>query len=396
MVRLLIILYFASASMMSIAGQQSTPQWMKESPTLGQPNAAFEIPLTVIATKLYVEVELGGVSRRFVFDTGSPSMIDKQLVQELGLTVIDTNRGTDAHGTVVETDIVQADIKIGGVDIRKVPMMAADFSKSIVTKAFVGDGVIGSDLLPLGAWQIDLQNSVLRFNTELKRLPHVRGAKKMKLHQYGYPYMPIFDISFAKRAQSKAMLDTGSPTLFSISDRDFDGAQKAGGLGQVISGFGTPGSSLGGQAPNTQLTLVKLEKLAIDKLKLGQVVADKRNLSPSLIGARILEHYIVTFQAREEKAYFKQFLKGNYSNPTFGFTLAFGQDITIGSVWENSPAYAAGMTVGKKVTSINGVAVEMTEPGLQHALNAMGKTAIEVTWEGGSARLEKVSLISME
>jgi hypothetical protein len=39
--------------------------------------------LTVRGTKLFVTVEIGGKPRRFVVDTGSPSMISSTLVKEL-------------------------------------------------------------------------------------------------------------------------------------------------------------------------------------------------------------------------------------------------------------------------------------------------------------------------
>lgn len=92
---------------------------MSEGPYLESSPVSFEIQIEVFATKLYVEIKLGGKPTRFVFDTGPPSMIDTALVDELGLKTIDTNKGIDAHGTVVETEIVQVNIPIGGASIQK-------------------------------------------------------------------------------------------------------------------------------------------------------------------------------------------------------------------------------------------------------------------------------------
>lgn len=52
-------------------------------------------------------------------------------------------------------------------------MMATNFSAPVPTKSFIGDGVLGSDLFPLSAWQFDLMHSVLRFNTNLNELPYI-------------------------------------------------------------------------------------------------------------------------------------------------------------------------------------------------------------------------------
>ena len=278
----------------------------------------------------------------------------------------------------------------------KVPMMAANFSSSPVTKEFIGDGVLGSDLLPLGAWQLDLKNSVLRFNTNLQGLPHIKDSKQLKLYQFGYPYMPILDVTYAKKARSKAMFDTGSPTFFAISFADLNGAKKASGIGETVSGYGSPGSSLGGQAPNIELLQVELKNLAIDKLKLGRVVAERRELSPSLIGAGILENYIATLDSRSESAYFKEYSDGVLAKSSFGFSLAFDNSISIGAVWENSPAKAAGLQAGLELISINGVEAEYTKGGLLRAVEAMEGQEIELAWKGGSVKLARKYLISIE
>lgn len=369
------------------------PRWMTDGPKLKDSSAAFELPIQVIGTKLYLMVELGGKPRRFVLDTGSPSMIDTALVNELGLKVVGTNNGRDAHGAIIKTNIVQTSIRLGNTLIENLSMMSADFSASEVTKLFIGDGVLGSDILPLGAWQIDLKNKVFRFNTNLKELPNLKNARKLKLYQFGYPFMPIFDVQFAKKARSKAMFDTGAPTFFSISSRDLEGTQKASGIGKTKAGFGSPGTSLGGQAPNTQLLQVELKNLAIDSIKLGNVTAVKREHSPSLIGSRILENYIITLDSRSNSAYFSEYSNISYSSESFGFSLAFDENISIAAVWDDSPAKKAGLQPGLVLTSINGLPVDLTKAGLLRAIRAMEAKEIELTWNTGATKLNKERVI---
>jgi|GEM_PF-1676151 len=379
-----------------VLAQPHTPSWAAEAPYLDGNSTSFETPIKVLNTKLYVEVSIANKARRFVFDTGSPSMIDLAIVKELGLKAIGKNRGVDAHGASIETDIVQTDIRIGNTTIKKLPMMAANFSESIAIKEFVGDGVLGSDLLPLGVWQLDLSTSTLRFDTDIKKLPNLKRTKKLKMYQFGYPYMPIFDIRLAKDARSKALLDTGSPTFFAISPADFAGAKKASGIGSIISGYGSPGHSLGGQAPNTELKQIQLKNLSIGKLKLGKVVAQTRDLNPSLIGSKLLENYIITFDSKSESAFFRKYSDSPFSSPSFGFSLAFSDHIFIGSVWDNTPAEAAGLKPGIKLMSINGREVKLTKEGIRRTINAMEKEEINLTWESGSATLKKQHLIPFE
>ena len=392
--RTLYLLVFIVLTQVALADQKS-PAWMTEGPYLEQSPASFEVPINVVATKMYVELELGDKPRRFVVDTGSPSMIDAALAEELGLKTLSVNKGVDAHGVVVETNVVQVRMHLGGVAFENVPMLAAKFSASEAAKTFIGDGVLGSDFLPLGAWQFDLKNSVLRFHTELKKLPNIKGAKKLKLYQFGYPFMPIFDVTYAKNARSKAMFDTGSPTYFSISPPDLAGAKKASGISETLSGYGSPSGSLGGQAPEMELIKARLKDLAIDGLRLGPVVAEGRTLSPSLIGAKILNNYIVTLDSRSERAFFKKVSDKSLMSPSFGFSLAFENNVSIGAVWDNSPAKKARLKTGTVLTAINGMNVEYTREGLIRAITAMESPTIELAWQGGSVKLDKKCLFPL-
>ena len=62
-------------------------------------------------------------------------------------------RSGRSHGATVETDIVQSDLTLVGTTFRDVPVFVADFPKA--TQCLF-DGALGSEVLPLCAWQIDL------------------------------------------------------------------------------------------------------------------------------------------------------------------------------------------------------------------------------------------------
>jgi predicted aspartyl protease len=383
------------------ASSPTGPQaWVTDGPHLVDDPADspifFEVPIDILATKLYVGVEIGGKTRRFVLDTGSPSMLDKKIAEEMGLEAVGSTTGTDGHGKVIKSDVVQAAFSLGGVGFRKVPMMTADFSGSEVTRTFIGDGVIGSELLPLGAWQIDLRNTTLRFNTDLNALPFVENAVQAKLYDFGYPHAPILDVRFAEQAQSKALFDTGSPTYFAISLEDLAGTERAGGIGKTLSGFGSAGTSLGGQAPNADQLQAELKTLSIGDLELGRVAAMRRELSPSLVGARLLDHFVITLDSRSGQALFTRVADGPlspFAKPSVGFTLAFQEKLSVALVWDGSPAQTAGLKPGMVLTSINGVETELNDAGIRRALTAMAGPEIALTWEGGSAHLMEKSHI---
>lgn len=377
-----------------VHAQKRVPQWISDGPFIEERLASFEVPLKFFASKLYVEIEIGGKLRRFVVDTGSPSMVDTALAKDLELDVVGTSKGKDAHGVVVKSDVVQTTIKLGGVSFHKVPMFLATFSASEAAKFLIGDGVLGSEVLALGAWQIDVKNSVLRFNTEVSRLPFIKNSKQSRLYDFGYPHAPIFDVQFAKKARSKAMFDTGSPTYFAISPDDFEGAKRGGGIGRILSGYGSSGSSLGGQAPNSDQLQAELKTLFLGEIALGRVGAIRRESSPSLIGAKLLEHFVVTFDSKSGVAYFTKYNDGPLADSSFGFSLAFNEGISVALVWDKSAAAMAGLCPGMALTSINGKETELSNEGIQSAISALQGNDIHLEWIGGSATLtQKLNIL---
>lgn len=378
---------FAFIAYSSASGAEDKRRWITEGPYVVEPSFSFELPLEVLATKLFVEVEVGGSPRRFVFDTGSPSMISAELAAELDLDIIGKTQGTDSHGAIVDTDIAQTDFTFGETTFHKVPIFVADFPK---TAQCLFDGVLGSEVLPLCAWQIDLPDSVLRCNSNLKDLDHLKKAKKQTLYNFGYPHAPIMDIRFAKKARSKAMFDTGSPGYLAIAPPDFDGAKQNNAIGKTISGHGSIGGSLGGRAPDEDQLKSELKTLSIGNIPLGRVGALLRESPPSLIGASILEHFVVTLDSKSAFAYFDQYREGPFARRSFGFGLSFEETPTISLVWDHSPAADAGLRVGQQVTAINGQPTDTSCNGIRSAMRSMTQSeTIELEWEGGVQTLTR-------
>ncbi|MEM1090214.1 MAG: aspartyl protease family protein [Pseudomonadota bacterium] len=372
-----------------VLAQGKAPAWVTEGPYVDAEAFSLSLPIESIAGKLYVSVELGGEPRRFVFDTGSPSMIRSDLAKSLGLKVVDQRKGRDSHGAMIESDIVQAPITLGDVTFNKVPLFAADFGSSLAAKCLIGDGVLGSEILPLCAWQIDKPAGVLRCNTDLNSLDHIKDAKKQRLFSFGYPHTPYLDVQLAKKANSKAMFDTGSPAYLALSPPDYEGASRNKGIAGKIRGHGSLGGSLGGMAPVKDQVRAQLKAFSVGNVRLGRVSAHVREAPPSLLGAPLLDHFVLTLDQRSEAAFFAAYRDGPFERPTFGFALGFSDPITISLVWEETPASDAGLPVGRTITSINGAAVDYSCSGITRALEAMSAESIDLGWDGGAASLRK-------
>ena len=160
-----------------------------------------------------------------------------------------------------------------------------------------------------------------------------------------------------------------------------------------MSGYGSPGRSLGGQAPNSDQLQAELKSLALGDLALGRVGAQLRESSPSLIGASLLEQYIVTFDSKGESFYLHRYAESPLAQSSFGFTLSFDEQISVALVWNKSAAAKAGLSPGLVLKSINNVPTEPTQEVMQQAIEALQGQEIFLEWEGGSALLSHKSSV---
>ncbi|MDJ0749543.1 MAG: aspartyl protease family protein [Woeseiaceae bacterium] len=379
------------AGMNTAIADQEPPAWITEGPYVDEALYAIELPVETIANKLYVEVVIGGEPKRLVFDTGSPSMISRELAAELGLDAVDSVQGRDSHGAVLRSDIVQTDLTLDGITFHRVPIFAADFSSSRAAQCILADGVLGSEILPLCSLQIDLADSAIRCNSSLDGLDHIADAAKQPLYDFGYPHAPFFDVRFAKKAVSKVMFDTGSPGLFTISPPDYEGANRARGVGRTIEGYGSLGASLGGQAPADEQRRAELPTLTVGNVDFGRVIATVRESPPSLLGASVVDQFVVTLDPESGSAYFHEYRDTPIERGEFGFSLAFGDEISVALVWEGSVADAAGIRAGQRIEAINGVPTDTSCDGIERSLLAMEKDTIEIELRGRTVTLDRAN-----
>ncbi|MEX2498293.1 MAG: aspartyl protease family protein [Wenzhouxiangellaceae bacterium] len=375
-----------TSSTISAGGQQ--PKWIAEGPNVEDKELFLELPMKVFGNQLLIEVEVGGVPRQFLFDTGSPSMMSAALAAELKLEVIDRIKGRDSHGAVIDTEIVQSDLTLGGTTFYKVPIFVADFPKP---PKCLFDGVLGSEMLPLCAWQIDVPESTVRCSTMLTKLEHIKKAKQQRLHDFGYPHAPILDVRFTSKAKSKVLFDTGSPDFMAISPPDFEGAERSGGIARTRAGTGSIGGSIGGLAPEKDQLRVELDIMRLGNVELKNVGAILRDSPPSLIGASVFDHFVVTLDSSNATAYFDQYRNGPFARQSYGFSLSFEEEQPkVSLVWDESPAESAGLKVGQRVTAINGQPTDASCDGIRKTMRAMSDgNTIAVEWEGGEAELTR-------
>jgi len=235
------------------------------------------------------------------------------------------------------------------------------------------DGVLGSEVLPLCHWQIDLNDNVLRCYSDFDAL-NTDNSYKIPLSDFGYPHYPYFGIKYSEKSSRTVMFDTGYGGLFAISSPDLNAVMNEGSAKKTGLGKGSIGSSLGGASPDQEHIKIQLKSPKIGEVNLPNMTAISRSQNPSLLGAEVLSKFVVTLSYEKKAAFFRPYKSGDIENREFGFKIDYDNQPTVSFIWNKSPADEAGLKIGQEIKSVNGSPI--TE-SCESALSLMTKLAEE-------------------
>ncbi len=298
----------------------SLQDFIKTKPYLESKDFNITIPIEVWETKVYLFAKVNGKSYRFILDTGSPTILTKKVAEALNLEIKGENTGKDANGNLVKMDLSVLDsLKIGELTIRNIPVFIFDPTNLPLGDCILDGGVIGSEILPLATWQVNTQELQMSITDDASQLKYLADAKKAKLKIFGYPFTPIVAHSLNDEFTDNAMFDTGSTELLHLNKLAYEELKRRKLVSSVDSAaIGTFGESAGGRGPDTKFNLVPINKLSIGSVEFKDIKVWTRHEPPSLIGARIFESHIVTFDYPSHTVYFYQ-TQSQVPVKSFGF-----------------------------------------------------------------------------
>ena len=315
------------------------------------------VPFKMRSGMPYIDATINDFTGEFVFDTGSPTVVDQTVAKKLGLRVIGENIGRDANGKEVTMKIAVADsISLGGTVFFDVPVMVYDYSSIPLGPCYLPNGVLGSELLPGGVWRMDMTDASLQIAANVEHLEFLGGSKKVPLHTFGYPFAPIVDYSIG-RFSDKALFDTGYASqlaLFGPIEQD-KRVQKQIDRSTIERGRGRLGTSAGGVGDVVPLRTFQLKSLKIGDYRLENVSVQTRQVPPTLIGAGLLNSHIVTLDYVNAEFSLSPFPSPPRHQPRPGFSLHLnGDKIEVAQVFDSFSAKNSGLLLGDQIVEIDG------------------------------------------
>lgn len=359
----------------------------------------FEYPMGLIIIK----ATINGKEYDFLYDTGAPNVISKELEKELNLKPYLAYKTSDSQGNKDNLNYLLIDkISIGGINFLNTGAAVADLTQSSVIACLNVDGIIGANLMQKAIWQIDYTKKVMRLSNTMDAF-NVENGQHIPFNQK-ITGTPTTDVNLNGTIVKNVTIDTGSNGEFGLSEKNFKEAKDS--IAPVVVSVGTTTSGLYGvgEADTNYYTTISNVSFGDIQLK-NQLVSFSRDKSLTL-GNEFFENYDITYNWFDKEMILTN--KKEYDNSSFdsfGFSYFFTDSkLLVSLLMEGSEADLKGIKRGDQILEINGIDYsEMTQEKwceiLHNPVLRRGKT-IDVTLlrdgEKSSFQFEKKDLLLLK
>jgi len=164
-------------------------KYLKEGKT-EQVNFTKSIPFELKKGWIIVPVEIENKTYRFIVDSGTPTLVSKELAQSLNMKIIDSVDAYDAYNKAKKNQYVRIEnIEIGKIDFVGTAALINDFNSIPLWASLDVDGFIGSNLMQHAIWDIDFSQKQITItdNESNLSLPENIIENKMFVGVAGLP-----------------------------------------------------------------------------------------------------------------------------------------------------------------------------------------------------------------
>jgi hypothetical protein len=327
-----------------------------------QSNYYTSIPYENIQGKILIHVEIRGKQYKFLFDTGSPNIINKEILEELKLPVIIKQNLTDVTSHQDSALVVSLDLTLGGIEFKRIPTMVS--SNFLQAGCLNISGIIGSNLL---------RNSIVRFSSKENIIFLSDDENNFSLNKKQSSNIiltteesnPIIWIKYKNKniAKEQLLFDTGCDGFYIPALSHFNIFNKQNVYSEVIKGYG---NSLFGMyvvaAADTVHYRITVPQMNINGAIFKNVISQTNAIGNSLLGTKLFDYGIVTVDFRNKKFYFEPFVETiNYKNEDWPFNPTFKNGkLVVGLLWDGD--LKEKLNIGDQIISIDSMNLEKFDP----------------------------------
>lgn len=175
--------------MLNSCATNRAAKYFKEGKT-EQENFKVTVPFKISNGWIIVPVEINNQEYNFLFDTGTPTLVSKELAESLNLKVIDSVDVADVFNKKQTNQYTKIEsIEIGKIDFVETVALINDFNSVPMWSSLNIDGFIGASLMQHAIWEIDFDKKQITITDNESKLSIPENTIENKLF-IGYAGIP--------------------------------------------------------------------------------------------------------------------------------------------------------------------------------------------------------------
>ena len=315
-------------------------------------NITHEINYSDTRKEIEDNVMLKNIWHKFIFDTGAPLSISKEIQAKNNYKILHKVPISDATDRKDTVFIVELDtFTLGNIKIVNIPALVLDFKNSPIGCQDI-EGIIGSNVARFFVLKFDVRNKIVSLTNdpEMIKASGMIQSKPVFLDNQSNAF---FEVDFSGDFKDTVHFDSGKNSYY---DMNYEVAQKliAKQNHSYYYGKGSAGQGIFGVGKNEDLLRIHTS-IAFSNTSLSSVVIESTH-AKSRLGREVLNYGVMTIDYIHAQYSFIKYPLATFTpNAFFGFEMISEKNKLIASVvWQNTPVARQGLFSGAEILSING------------------------------------------
>ncbi len=165
-----LLIYFITLILINSCSGSKAAKYFKEGKT-EQENYKITFPFDMEKGWIIVPVEIKNKTYKFLLDTGTPTLVSKELAESLNMKAINSVNASDVYNQSQKNKYTRIEtIKIGTIDFVGTAALINDFNATPIWSSLDIDGFIGSNLMQHAIWDIDFNQKQITITDDESKL----------------------------------------------------------------------------------------------------------------------------------------------------------------------------------------------------------------------------------
>ncbi len=304
---------------------------------------------------IFVKVVIDGQDFRFLFDTGAPMVISKELQSKFQFEILSENLVHDSQGNSKTQNYVRLDsLQLGAQVFTGLTAIEADLRYSPILDCLNIDGIVGANLMRHAFWEMDGATGYLRMTDNSDHWDLNQAGLISRPFKVKSTYTPVMDLRVGHTIFRNITFDTGSSDLLSLGKGGNSNYNKD---SIAFKAYGILSAGLFGSIIDTME--VQFLDLYLDTLPYKCPIEFESAKDARLLGMSFFKHFRIYMDWSAGMMHFLPHDTLNFDADKSYPTSAFinGDAIIIGQINDLALRQNLSITLGDTILAINGSSI---------------------------------------